>query len=259
MLYLADVKADKFLLPHHSCSQHQEYREFLSKTRELCANQSVWQLKTIKLLYFFFWFISFMPNFFTTLLLFSSFQHQNLLLSFQFELIMLETLFHSKKSTGRQLSPFPWLQWTKANCHWKSTVAVTGDSTEVPLKNKIKKKNQNRKDTSVSVVLYAAQHLHPPKRRGYMNCIWSHPNPMSLMHRWYLAYAYIPESSRGFSTFIQCWSSHACCHFCSFTHRVFHPTRERNCNSVPCSPTDEGEMTWSERISTYPTCTWGIT
>lgn len=33
---------------------------------------------------------------------------------------------------------------------------------------------------------------------------------MSLMCRWYLAYAYTPESSRGFSTFIQCWLSHSC-------------------------------------------------
>lgn len=126
----------------HSCRQYQEDREFLSKIRELCANQSVWQLKTIKLLNFFFWFI-FYPSFFhnfTTIFLISAPKPP----SFQFELIVLETLFHSKKSTGRQLSPLPWLQRTKANCLWNSIVAVTGDSTEVPLKIKLKKNKTER-------------------------------------------------------------------------------------------------------------------
>lgn len=234
MLYLADVKADKFFLPRHSSKvwgtaavSTKKIGNFWAKPGSCVQTNACdsWRQSSCWISSFGLFLLSLFVC--LSLLHFSSLQLQNLLwiwansagnfVSFQEE--------HKKAALTSSL---PWFQWAKANCHWESILAVTGDSTEVPLKNKTERTPLY---LSCCVCSTTPASLCHQKERIYELHLES---PKSYqMHRWYLVYACIPENSKAFSTFIQCWSSHGSSHFCSFPHWVCHPARERNCNSLP--------------------------
>lgn len=142
-MYLADVKADKFLLPHHSSKvwgtaavSTKKIGNFWAKPGSCMQTKACdsWRQSIC---------LSFIPNFFTYPCY--CFPHFSTKTSFEFELTELETLFQSKKSTGGQLSPHRSPGYSEQKqTHWKSIVAVTGDSSEAPFKNKIKKKRKTK-------------------------------------------------------------------------------------------------------------------
>lgn len=100
-----------------------------------------------------------------------SFQHQNLLPCFQFDRIALGTLICSKKSTGKQLPPHhsPGYCEQRPNCQWEPVVSELLEKT---LRSFKKRKEKGH----LCSCRPAAHHLHPSiiKRRGCMNCTWSH-------------------------------------------------------------------------------------